>query len=685
MGKKPMNDPIPEKIQHIIGRYPDMTEAPLYSARGLNVYIELIKTHYSYVNIDELLKHANMKIEEIKADGHWFNQKQINAFMDYLISHTNRPEIAREAGRYACAPEALGILRSVYQAFGSPLLAFKQLAKLAADVSLSCHYKPLIHASNKIEITVTPYPGVQESKYQCDNRQGYFEGIFQLFEMPFPKIEHPECMFKNHDYCRYIVSWEPLKSEQYKRYHYLFLVFCLILICIFMFSDLSLTHKMATTAILIAINLIIKPLISQVEIQEYKKLISRKAETDSQSYAQLFEKIQDNYEHQVLFRKLSEAMSRSHHFNKAIQEVTNLLRDRYDRCAILLANPSKSKLIYEAGFGYTDQQLDLWRKTGWFHVLPDSKGTFIRSFREKAPFFIDDIAKVLDDYSMRSIEFASKMNIKSLICCPIYFEKQSFGVLAIANYPKERELDNSDTNLLMGIANQIGVIIQLYRNAENEKNAAMVDMAMQAVHNIKNPASVISSNLMYILDYSHTDETISQIIKETQLANRRIIELTKDFLRFLKPIEMRIEKIGFNELLKNMIENHHLGPDHFKLSIDGSIPFIEADKSSIVWMIEEMIENSKKYGELPVEIKVTKENDFLYIEFKDHGIGIPEKQRETIFKPFFSANKQGTGLGLPNIVKIINEHGGTIRLSDTEIKGTCFQINLPIKQEKKNG
>ena len=61
---------------------------------------------------------------------------------------------------------------------------------------------------NTVEIIVTPNPGTREEPYQCENRIGHWEALSTLFKLKPPKIEHPECLFKGGNTCRYIVSWQ---------------------------------------------------------------------------------------------------------------------------------------------------------------------------------------------------------------------------------------------------------------------------------------------------------------------------------------------------------------------------------------------------------------------------------------------------------------------------------------------
>jgi len=685
-----MSSEIPEKIQKIMDDYPDMNEAPLYSAKGLNVYIDLIKARYSSVDIQALLRHANMKMEEIKDPGHWFNQYQINAFMDYLIRQTGNPEIGREAGRFVCAPESLGILRSYYRAFGSPTKAFEKLTQLAADVSLSSDYQAIIHNNDKIEIIVKPYPRVTEEKFQCDNRKGYFEGIFQLFDLPLPKIEHDHCMFDDqntHDYCRYFVSWEQVTSDKYKLIHnYLILIsFLIIMITPFFIPFSTIIHL---TCFLVITHLGFRLYIILHENQELRPIISNQSSINSTAYKELIEQIDENYHSLDMFRKISMGLSKPHQLSESLQGVLDVLKTRYDRCAILLANVEQSKLIYRAGFGYTQKQLQLWEKTGWFHVLDESRGTFIRTFRENRSFLINDIKEVINNFSLRSIEFANKMGVKSLISCPIYYHDQPLGVLAVDNYKNQRELIQSDINLLMGIAYQISIFIKYHRMATKEKQAAMVDMAQQAIHNIRNPASAIDVDLETLTKFCQLDSEANEILEDIKKENLRILELANNYLRYLNPIESRKETIKINSFIQDITKR--LNDVQILLTIEPSNPLVNADPTDLKWIFEELIENTKKYGKFPIEITIQlhknkddekqkhKRNQIIQIDFKDNGNNIPPDKKNEIFEPFFSLDKQNSGLGLATIKKKIEDHGGTISLSSNRNSGTCFIIQLPV-------
>jgi putative nucleotidyltransferase with HDIG domain len=176
---------------------------------------------------------------------------------------------------------------------------------------------------------------------------------------------------------------------------------------------------------------------------------------------QLVEQINVNYNNALLVNELGLAISKQTDIDSILMSIVKVLEKRldYDRGMILLSNEDKTRLVFHAGFGYTTEQL-LTLKAIHFHLdNPESKGAFVISFREQKPFLINDIEEIKKDLSLRSLNFAEKIGAKSFICCPIIYETESLGILAVDHVKTKRPLVQTDINLLMGIAPQIGISI----------------------------------------------------------------------------------------------------------------------------------------------------------------------------------------------------------------------------------
>lgn len=429
---------------------------PLYNSRIIDTYIKLIKRKYSYINIDELLSYAGIETYQVSDEGHWFTQAQIDLFYDRLVHLTGNNDIARDAGRFGASPDAIGIIRKIVLSHIGPAKAYEIIGKVAANFSKSAIYESKKIDTNKVEIIVTPSEGVCEKPFQCKNRIGYFECVSAMFNCRMPKIEHPECIFEGGNVCRYIVSWQESRFafwEKIRNYATLFLSPSYM--CFFFMNP-----KVAVTAILPITLFIILSLTLYSKIVE-KRELNTAIDNLRDSPDKLLEQVNMNYNNALMINEIGLAISKQMDIDSILSNVTQVLEKRidYDRGMILLANRDKSRLEYRAGFGYTDEQLHIVRNTSFHLNNPKSKGAFVISFHKQKPFIVNDINEIKDTLSPHSLEFAKKMGVKSFICCPIIYERESLGILAVDNIKTKRPLLQSEVSLLMGIAPEIGISI----------------------------------------------------------------------------------------------------------------------------------------------------------------------------------------------------------------------------------
>jgi putative nucleotidyltransferase with HDIG domain len=431
-------------------------DRPLYNSRLINGCIKFLKRHYSYVNMSELLSYAKMERHQVEDEGHWFTQEQGDLFTEKMIQLTGNKNIAREAGRYAASPDAIGVMRQYALGLIGPSRAYETIGKYAPNFTRSTTYDSKKIGSNTVEITVTPKDGVREKPYQCENRIGYLEAIATIFHYRLPKIEHPECIFKGGATCRYIVSWQESHSSFWRniRNYATLLSALLCLTFYFFYSPVMLSIMLPLSAFFV---LLLTIHAGNLERQELNAaMINLKDSAD-----QLVEQINVNYNNALLVNEIGLAISKHTDVDDILHNIVKILERRldFDRGMILLANEDRTRLVFHAGFGYTNEQL-LTLKAVSFHLdKTESKGVFAVSFREKRPFLISDIEVIKENLSPRSLEFAKKMGAKSFICCPIIYEAEPLGILAVDHIKTKRPLVQTDMNLLMGIAPQIGISI----------------------------------------------------------------------------------------------------------------------------------------------------------------------------------------------------------------------------------
>lgn len=435
----------------------DVDNRPLYNSRIIDTYIKLIKRRYDYVNINELLHYAQMESYQVSDQGHWFNQKQIDLFYEKVVQLTGNENIAREAGQHSASPEALGAMRQWFLGFIAPAYAFETIGKASPNFTRSSIYESKKIASNKIEITVTPMEGITERPFQCENRIGIFEATVMMFGFEKPNIIHTECIFNGGKVCRYIVSWKKTISYFWKRIRDYSALFSFLICVVFFFINPSIAIK-----VILPVSTLTVLLLSLIRVNIEKKELQSSLNNIRCSSDKLLEQININYNNTLIANEIGQAISRQTSIDDVLENVIQIAQNRldYDRGLILLANSRKDRLIFRVGYGYTDDQLSLLKRTSFHLDRPESKGAFVVSFREQKPFLINNIEEIENQLSLRSLAFAKKFGTQAFICCPIICDKESIGIFAVDNLESKRPLVQSDLSLLMGIAPAIGISIQ---------------------------------------------------------------------------------------------------------------------------------------------------------------------------------------------------------------------------------
>ena len=435
----------------------DSADKALYSSRIIDNYIKLINKQYSFINVEELLNYAGMELYQVEDEGHWFSQNQINKFQEKLSELTNNKSIAREAGAFAASPNTLGTMRRYILGLIGPQNAYELVGKYASKFTKSATFSSKRISSNKVEIIVKPNKGVTERPFQCENRLGFFDAISTAFNYSLPEIKHPECIFEEGSVCRYSITWQKSLSANIIRFRNYISIFFFILAIV---VALNFSKFILVAYILLCLTIIsfMNWFANKFEVEELKKAV----ENLSRSSEDLIEQVNINYENSLMINEIGQALSKENDLDGVLSQVLSVLEGRldYDRGLILLANKEKTRLISRSGFGYSLDDLSKFMMSSGFHLdKKNSKGVFINCFNQQKPFLINNIDEIKDELSERSLQFASVMGVKSFICCPIIFEKESLGVLAVDNIMTKRPLVESDINILMGIAPQVAVSI----------------------------------------------------------------------------------------------------------------------------------------------------------------------------------------------------------------------------------
>ena len=283
-------------------------------------------------------------------------------------------------------------------------------------------------------------------------------------------------------------------------------------------------------------------------------------------------------------------------------------------------------------------------------------------------------------------------------CVPIVFGKTTLGLINVAvtnghqRVPEEEEF-------LAAIANSLAGLIERHQSemeksvlreqlAESEKLTALGRITANVSHTIKNPLTAIggfANRLVDKLPDGSKEKKYAGLIFSEAI---RLENVLQNVLLFSRRDANQQEDCDVPALLeKALIMYEDICRDK-SIHIDkrlSAVPAINGNREQVLQAIENLLSNAidamPKGGMLTIATNVEKRGDaaFVRVDISDTGHGISAENVKRIFEPFFTTKLllKGTGLGLSITKKVVEEHGGFIRVNSEVGMGTTFSLYFP--------
>jgi signal transduction histidine kinase len=228
------------------------------------------------------------------------------------------------------------------------------------------------------------------------------------------------------------------------------------------------------------------------------------------------------------------------------------------------------------------------------------------------------------------------------------------------------------------------------RARESERLAELGTLTGGLAHEIKNPLSTVQLNLQLLgEDLGHDDPAfprLSSRLKTVQKETARLRDIVDDFLRYAGRMELVKHQAELNRLIEELVDffspQAQLQRVQLRLrksegdlvaSVDDRL-LKQAILNLMINALQAMPENG---GEIILSAR--RQDDRAVLEVTDTGRGMDAETVRRIFDAYYSTKRSGTGLGLAIARRIINEHGGDIRVTSEPGRGSVFAMSLPMK------
>ncbi len=214
------------------------------------------------------------------------------------------------------------------------------------------------------------------------------------------------------------------------------------------------------------------------------------------------------------------------------------------------------------------------------------------------------------------------------------------------------------------------------------ENLAVIGSSIAAVaHDMKTPLVLVGGYARRILkkmsDKDPSRVKLAILIKETEKMERMV----RDMLDFSKPLNLNLIRGSIDKTIQGALAKVKEATQKNNIAIDYTSSHDVEDISHDSLRLEQVIVNlglnaieaSPQGGTVKMTLFQSRQ-DGLILDVTDNGCGIPFTKRQKVFNPFFTTKKEGTGLGLPIVRKIVMAHGWSLQIMDNAGGGTIFRI-----------
>lgn len=207
-------------------------------------------------------------------------------------------------------------------------------------------------------------------------------------------------------------------------------------------------------------------------------------------------------------------------------------------------------------------------------------------------------------------------------------------------------------------------------------------------HEVRNPLSTIGLNLQLVLEEFRNPETPRDKRTQKRLGLveqevRRLQKILDEFLSYARAPEPKLVPCDLNARIQSLVDfsTPEMRDQGISLRFfpSDSVSSIRADWDHLQAAIVNLLRNARESITAPGEVMIStvREGDEVLVRVTDTGAGIPPEHQARVLDPYFSTKKTGTGLGLPTVRRIVEEHDGSLTFTSEPGKGTQFTIRLP--------
>lgn len=236
--------------------------------------------------------------------------------------------------------------------------------------------------------------------------------------------------------------------------------------------------------------------------------------------------------------------------------------------------------------------------------------------------------------------------------------------------------------------------VSMEERIESERISSIVRLAAGVAHELGNPLNSLTIHLQLIerklkkLAEQADAAKLAESLQVCQGEVQRLDGIITNFLEAVRPQKPELNELGLVELVEEVlhVQEAELSDRQLevKVEVDDDLPAILGDRGQIKQVFFNLIKNAMEAMQPGGSLRVLARSDdeYVYLQFVDTGSGISEEDLSKVFQAYYTTKKEGHGLGMMIVERIMRDHGGHVNLESHRAKGTAITLQFPQQHRR---
>ena len=386
---------------------------------------------------------------------------------------------------------------------------------------------------------------------------------------------------------------------------------------------------------------------------------------------------------------------------KESDDEMGLLVDSFNKMTRDLSN-SKQQLE-KANLALQESYLELDERRRYIEIILQNVAAGVISFDEKGKIttinrFAEDLLRINKENFLNK-DYRETLNPDHLQLIESFLRELYESGKTSIQHPLRLSVRKETFSLIVNFTkledeqkNPLGVVVVFDNLTELEKAqraAAWREVAKRIAHEVKNPLTPIQLSAQrlrkrYLTDLGGKGDVFDLCTQTIINQVEELKRLVSEFSNFARMPAIQKIPDNLDEMIQEVLVLYREAHKNieFRFNTSAEVPLFSFDRKQLKRVLINLMDNAvfalNDKGVVEISLSLNQEQKKLYLEVKDNGPGVQDKDKLRLFEPNFSTKRTGTGLGLAIASTIVADHGGYIRMRDNEPTGAIFEIELPL-------